>query len=77
MIQYSAIAELSAVILIIFFLSPAILASMNKGYLNPDYALAYAIIKRFNLTSNDKEKIKELDMDDKIRQIIYEALGIE
>jgi hypothetical protein len=49
----------------------------HKGYLNPDYALAYAIIKRFNLTSNDKEKIKELDMDDKIRQIIYNALGIE
>ena len=28
----------------------------HKGYLNPDYAVAYAIIKRFNLTPKDKEK---------------------
>ncbi len=48
-----------------------------KGYVNPDYAAAYAIIKRFNLTPNDKEKISKLDMDEKIRQIIYNALGIQ
>ena len=57
------------------------MASLNsikhKGYINPDYAAAYAIIKRFNLTPKDKEKIKELDMDDKIRQLIYNALEIE
>ncbi len=57
------------------------MASLNfikyKGYLNTDYAAAYAVIKRFYLTSKDKEKIKELDMDDKIRQIIYKTLGIE
>ncbi len=49
----------------------------HKGYINPEYALAYAIIKRFNLTQNDKEKIEKLDMDDNIRKIIYEALGIK
>ena len=49
----------------------------HKGYINPEYALAYAIIKRFNLTANDKEKIEKLDMDDNIRKIIYEALGIK
>jgi hypothetical protein len=49
----------------------------HKGYINPDYAAAYAIIKRFNLTPNDREKISKLDMDEKIRQIIYEALGIK
>ena len=49
----------------------------HKGYLNPDYAAAYAIIQRFSLTPNDKEKISKLDMDDKVRQIIYKALGIE
>ncbi|WP_192805728.1 hypothetical protein [Picrophilus oshimae] len=49
----------------------------HKGYINPEYALAYAIIKRFNLTPNDKEKIEKLDMDDNIRKIIYEALGIK
>ena len=49
----------------------------HKGYLNPDYAAAYAIIQRFSLTPNDKEKISKLDMDDKVRQIIYKALGIK
>ena len=49
----------------------------HKGYINPDYAAAYAIIKRFNLTPNYREKISKLDMDEKIRQIIYEALGIK
>ncbi len=43
MIQYSAIAELSAVILIIFFLSPAILASMNKGIFTRLYRI-YSLI---------------------------------
>ena len=41
-----------------------------------DYSQANAIIKRFNLTPNDKEKIKEMDMDEKIRQIIYGTLGV-
>ncbi len=42
------------------------MASLNyikyKGYINPDYSAAYAIIKCFNLTPKDKEKIKEMNM---------------
>ena len=40
----------------------------------PDYALAYLIIKLFNLTPNDKDKIKEMAMHksmDKLDPDIY------
>ena len=47
-----------------------------KDIPTPDYALAYATIKLFNITPKDKEKIKKMDMNKKIRQTIYEALRI-
>jgi len=44
-------------------------------YLN--YSMAYTIIKQYNLTNKDQEKIESMKLDPGVKKVIYEILKIK
>lgn len=53
------------------------LSIVIKESISRVYATAQLIIKEYNLTKADKEKIDKNITDEKLKRAIYEILGIE
>ncbi len=53
------------------------LSIIMKESLSRLYATAQVIIKEYNLTKADREKIDKNITDEKLKNAIYEILGIE